>query len=371
PDETRPVFRQLYFHWFNKKKTPLNRQKAPEMPTPEDTLEVAGGLMGMSVYAYDPQNEGVNKNGLYELKMYLNETLIFHSKYDKVPFSKTRYANAHMDYPFKMEDKVKPYALFNLPGNQLSLYEKIMEDGFFTPTTDPQEIRLVAKDFSGNTNELRFYLRQKEDQEVNMSEPFQYLLRHEEENSIALGRLNLFFPKGTLYHDMHFSVQQEQGFFQIGTPVVPLHKYIQLTYDLQADQCEEQLFLAYCPEEDRVYNAGGIMKGEQLVASVRQFGRYSLEVDSVAPEIDLRYWKPQGASIRASWQLSDNYPAIGKAKDLEYEATLDGKWTLMRFDAKSSRLYWEETTAPGKHLLEIVVSDDRGNEKRFTKSFSI
>ena len=370
-DETRPVFRNLYFHWFNQKKTPLRRQKTPMMPTPDDTLEVAGGLMGMSVYAYDPQNEGANKNGLYELKMYLDDRLVFHSKYDKVPFSKTRYANAHMDYPFKIEDNVKPYALFRLPGNQLRLYEKIESDGFFVPERQAQEIRLVAQDFSGNSNELRFYLCRKEDQEVNMSDPFQHLLRHDSENNISRGRLKLFFPQGALYHDMHFSMAEEQGFFNIGTPLIPLHKYIQLSYDLSPGEYHEQLFLAYCPENDRVYNAGGQLKGGKLVASVRQFGPYTIEVDSVAPEIDLRHWKIEGKTIRANWRLSDNYPATGKAKDLTYQAQLDSEWTLMRFDAKSNSLFWDETCTPGKHLLEILVTDSRGNENRFTKSFSI
>jgi hypothetical protein len=371
PDETRPVFRNLYVHWFNEKKTPLRRQKISIMPTPDDTLEVADGLLGLSVYVYDPQNDGLNKNGLYELKMYVDEQLVFHSRYDKVPFSKTRYANAHMDYPFNIEDKVKPYALYRLPGNQLRLYEQIEADGFFRPLSHAGIIRLEASDYNGNSNELQFFLKRAEELPGRTSEPFQYLLRHEEENSIQQGTLEVNFPAGALYHNVHLRVEQADGFIQLGTPTVALHKYIRLAQKVPSDQYHKQLFLAYCTEDGRVYNAGGEIKDDQLVAYVRQLGRYSMEVDSVAPDIDLRYWRTEGETIRASWALSDNFPAIGKADDLVYRGLLDGKWTLMQYDAKTNRLYWEETCTRGKHLLEIVVTDDRGNENRFSKSFSI
>ena len=371
PDETRPVFRKLYFHWFNPSKTPLRREKSPLLPTPDDTLEVAGGLMGLSVYTYDPQNGGNNKNGIYQLKMYLDEDIIFHSIYDKVPFSKTRYANAHMDYAFKKEENVKPYALYRLPGNALDLYQKMEDNGFFIPGKEAQLVRLVAEDYNGNTNELRFYLRRKEKREVQNSSPFHYLVPHHTEKSIQKGPLTVQFPKGALYHDLHFSLDENEGSFVIGNPLVPLHKYIGLEYALTDEQCSDQLFLAHCAENNKIYNAGGEIKADRLVASVRQFGKFSLEVDSVPPQIELLSWSKQNEKLKGKWKISDNFPAIGKAKDLDFEARLDDYWTLLRYDAKTGSLQWEETCTKGKHLLEIVVTDDRGNENRFEKSFSI
>jgi hypothetical protein len=56
---------------------------------------------------------------------------------------------------------------------------------------------------------------------------------------------------------------------------------------------------------------------------------------------------------------------------LRYRAEIDGKWILMKFDAKNALLMhiFDGTIAPGDHQLKLVVTDNRGNRTVLEKTF--
>lgn len=55
-----------------------------------------------------------------------------------------------------------------------------------------------------------------------------------------------------------------------------------------------------------------------------------------------------------------------------YRATLNGKWILMEYDAKSNSLtyFFDEMIKPGKNIFKLVVRDDVGNESVYTATLS-
>jgi hypothetical protein len=59
----------------------------------------------------------------------------------------------------------------------------------------------------------------------------------------------------------------------------------------------------------------------------------------------------------------------GYAKDLRYEAYLDGDWILFQYDLKTKRIKHtvDERWKPGKHKISVKVCDDRNNETIWTK----
>jgi hypothetical protein len=60
-----------------------------------------------------------------------------------------------------------------------------------------------------------------------------------------------------------------------------------------------------------------------------------------------------------SFKISDNLSGIRS-----YRGTLNGKWILMDFDAKSNLLVYafDDRIKPGKNNLRLVVRDAVGNE---------
>ena len=56
-----------------------------------------------------------------------------------------------------------------------------------------------------------------------------------------------------------------------------------------------------------------------------------------------------------------------------YSAWIDGEWILMSLDGKTATLTHEfdGRFAPGDHELVLKVTDDRGNESVFQKTFTL
>ena len=72
-----------------------------------------------------------------------------------------------------------------------------------------------------------------------------------------------------------------------------------------------------------------------------------------------------------SFGLYDNIISLGTAKEIQYNAYIDGQWILMEHDAKTRSIkhYFEDELSPGKHELLITAIDDRGNKREFNSTF--
>jgi hypothetical protein len=69
-----------------------------------------------------------------------------------------------------------------------------------------------------------------------------------------------------------------------------------------------------------------------------------------------------------SFKISDGLSGID-----QIIPRIDGKWALMEYDAKNSRLTYyfnSRYIAPGEHQFELTVIDAVGNEKKFNGRFT-
>ncbi|MBL0110051.1 MAG: hypothetical protein IPP42_03950 [Saprospiraceae bacterium] len=71
------------------------------------------------------------------------------------------------------------------------------------------------------------------------------------------------------------------------------------------------------------------------------------------------------------FKISDNFGVSGDAKELVYDAYIDGQWILMELDSRNDVIThrFDYRTKSGKHSLRIQVKDDRGNTKTFVQTF--
>ena len=72
-----------------------------------------------------------------------------------------------------------------------------------------------------------------------------------------------------------------------------------------------------------------------------------------------------------SFKVDDNFEAARNVDEFTYEATVDGQWILMEFDAKKDLLhhYFDGRIGPGEHQFKLVVRDNQGNEQVLERSF--
>ena len=107
--------------------------------------------------------------------------------------------------------------------------------------------------------------------------------------------------------------------------------------------------------------AGGEWDGEFLRTRIRDFGDYSIAIDSLPPSLRLKSKIP-GNRIQnqktIDFFIDDDLSGIS-----EIEATLNGKWLLMEWDPKNKHLFYrmDERMKAGENQFYLKVEDGVGN----------
>ena len=103
---------------------------------------------------------------------------------------------------------------------------------------------------------------------------------------------------------------------------------------------------------------GGKWVNGSLNFVTREFGNFTILKDNIPPTIRVIYINNQAARFK----INDALSGINS-----FEATLNGQWLLMNYDAKSDIIMSEKLTkSPLKGDLVLTVTDNAGNKKVYT-----
>ena len=107
---------------------------------------------------------------------------------------------------------------------------------------------------------------------------------------------------------------------------------------------------------------GGNYKYGRITANITELGTYTVCADTLAPQstpVNATAWKKQG---RVVLRIAD-----GETGLRDYRGMIDGRWVLFQYSSKTARLTCDlkaEGITRGKHKIEVVVTDMRGNKNR-------
>jgi Peptidase family M23 len=387
-DTQPPKIHELKAYLLNDKRETLETQtlksvaKGADYRLQKDTLLLAAWRVGFGLKTYDHMNGVNNWNGVYSVKMFQDEKLVYDFEMETFDFAETRYINAHLDY----EEQVAKNSYFNrcylLPGNELSIYQKKVEDGVIKLSQQKaSKITFLVKDIEGNSTQLEFWVKRTEVKEPK-SIAYNYLLPYNEENIIQNNGLYLYFPKRCLYENLYLnysssadkSANMYSSVHHVHSYTTPVHRYfdVGITPIGLPDSLRSKAFVAYCDNKNKITSCGGEWKGGRLLAKVRDLGDYAIMTDTQPPTVRAVDFKSnmQGFN-KMSFKVTDNYETANNVNYFDYEATIDGRWILMEYDAKNDLLThrFDERTGKGEHVLRLVVRDSRGNEKVLEQSF--
>lgn len=345
-----------------------------------DTLTIGAWRAGFGIKAYDHHNGVNNWNGIYALEIYQDGALIHSFDMETFSFGESRYINAHIDYAEQKLNKAYYNRSYKLPGNRLSIYDK--NEGIVTlHKGKAAKIKVVALDIDGNKSVLDFWVKRKEVIPAN-SGNYNYSLLYDKTNTINTGVMKAVFSKGTFYENAYLNYQtsadNSDGVYSdmhhLHDESVPVHKYFDLS--IQGDRIPEHLrakaFIAHCDSKQKVASNGGKWKAGYLTAKVRSLGDYCIMIDDTRPIIEpMSFRNDMTTRSKMTFKITDNTKTTGKARGLSFNATIDGKWILMRYDEKNDLLIHEldERTPKGEHTLKITVRDDRGNKNVYQRQF--
>jgi len=336
----------------------------------ENILEVPAGRVAFGIRVIDRMDKNSGKLGVYLSRVEAGGRVIFEWRGDRFSFSESRYANAHMDYALKKKEGKLVERLFKLPGDRLSMYGSLLDDGRLTLAPgETMPVLIVVRDASGNESRLSFKVNGLAARRQARLRPKSKRMLPGRASYFESGVFRIIIPEGALYDSIyfHFSVDSpmhKEGrmspLFRIHDPGDPLHKKAVINI-LQSDfpeSLKKRAVAVRVEDEERNYYTGE-WSGPVFIFRTREFGNYYLSVDSTAPAIEKPAFpeSPRPGDL-LSIGIEDEESGIDK-----YNAYLDGRWWLMEYDYKKKRLTGTlpESLKAGEHVIRVSVSDKAGN----------
>lgn len=173
-------------------------------------------------------------------------------------------------------------------------------------------------------------------------------------------RIDIRFPDRALYDTLYFtanhSIRSDSlEVFSLG-PQLPFSRSISVILKPVLNYVMEKNTSVYRINGKSFSHEGGVWANGKLTFSPREFGNFTILTDSVPPIITRIYVNNQAVRFK----IYDTLSGIAS-----YEATLNGKWLLLNYDAKTNAIVSERlnSTELLRGDFELVVTDQAGNKK--------
>lgn len=332
----------------------------------------ANGTFAFGINTYDQADGSANKNGVFSLELYADDSLIFAMKSDKYSYDETRYINSLIDYSHYVKEKERYVRTEIDKFNKLKLYD-IRNGKKNIKLGDTVQMKFCVKDYAGNTSIVKFKMIGTEAKVIQkpILPRSYYRVYDGEPSEINLDGFNAAIPAQAFYTDVALKAVQSDSIkdicsdyaYQLGTEEIPLHKKI--TLKLRPSEKYKNDTLIYVAmrnsDGDNVFLRNKIAD-DFLEAKTNVLGIYVIARDSVSPVIKPLNFK-DGASVADNWSLQveidDEDSGI-----MKYDMYINDEWVLADYDAKNKLLYYQidNNLKKGTNNLKVVVSDMLGNK---------
>lgn len=186
-----------------------------------------------------------------------------------------------------------------------------------------------------------------------------------ENKRVATQNMHFAFSHNTLFDSLYFSAQtrHEQGLdqliYDLEPKTQPLRYYMDVTLHPEQPMDTAQHIFAYSLDDEGNFDwEGGQWKNGSLTFSTRALGNFVLLPDTVGPTIEPAKINKNEIQIH----IDDERSGID-----HYEAYLNGKWLLMKWEPKKT-LIWSRPLQEGEKLegdFKLIVLDKAGNKTIF------
>jgi murein DD-endopeptidase MepM/ murein hydrolase activator NlpD len=394
-DIVAPRYRSLYLYTMGEDNPPNNSYEKIRIELKAengryylkatDTL-IGWGNMGFGIEAYDYLNGAHNRCGLYRIQMFVDEDLKYEWQMDRFPFSKARYINSYIDYHERVTNGKLVQKTFVEPNNRLDLYRKVENSGIMDLSEDRSfDIRFVIADAYENTSELNFVIRGGGalGNDLMQGGPYglpgnpepvlpENFFNCREENVFRSENIMLTLPAGALYTDLNFryeSGKQKPGTYSPVHQIHYNHTPVQLPCELGIRpvglpvELREKALITTIDEDGEISPAGGEWNDGMIKTSIRDFGEYTVVVDTLEPSIRSLDLDGNGGPLERKsirFLVKDEVSGIKS-----YEGYIDNEWVLFEYDMKNDLVFYRidpDRLSPGQdHELELYIIDNKEN----------
>ena len=386
-DNIAPVIRNIFIYHFQggvAKKPEASRQSLiPVKRGNRYELQKVNpipvsSLAGIGVIVTDASEGSTPRNGPYQLRLLLDQKLLFSQKMDSFPLEKTRMINSLMDFEEENRSGRRINTLWIDPFNRLPVYQSGLGDGLIRLSdTMVHRVRIEVLDFQMNLSVSEFFVKALQDTfpknparkwiELAGLHPLN-TLGESLDFSFQDSAIHLFIPKGSVYHPLlfHYEALAPDSLYPftrhvVGNEAYPLHNAFQMRIRARdiPDALTKKVLLARIWPSGVLRPVDGNWDNGWIQATVDAFGTYTPALDTLPPIIG-----PVSLSVNRgiiSTRIRDDFSGIQS-----YHASIDGEWILSEWDAKTGLLLYRfdktrllRTGKRRKWTLE--VTDRKGN----------
>ena len=342
------------------------------------TIKV-NGKIGFGVHTIDRLNAANNKCGIYTIELEVDDTLVFKQTMEKIDFSTNRYINAHKDYYEYHKRRRSFHKSFKTENNELEIYSNLKNNGIINFLDNKtHQIKYTIKDTYGNTSYLKFKVQ-------SITEKINYTPKHYEATPLQPYRIKkddfeVEMEEKTLYEPTNIAYSKEKTFYSsaplhhFGNSDMPLQKYFVMrikTQGIQANKQNKAVVVKISDDKRRARAKGGVYKDGWVETKVRDFGNYTVKVDSVAPvvtPVNISNVKNVSKQSYIRFKITDNLSGIKT-----YKIYVDKKFKLSKYNPRKATLTLPfdayNNITKGEHYMKVIVIDERGNETVKTYRF--
>lgn len=173
-------------------------------------------------------------------------------------------------------------------------------------------------------------------------------------------RMDVQFSKSDLFDTLYLNVAHQltndsTEIFTIGNGLIPLNRNISITLRPMLNYSTEKNIGIYRMVGKSYSYEGGKWVNGSLNFTTREFGQFTILADTVPPSIKLIYANNQAVRFK----IRDFLSGISS-----FEATINGKWLLLNYDAKNDVILSERKSQSEllKGDFQLIVTDNAGNK---------
>ena len=372
-DSNRPIIKSLYVFDEGdsfKKDNP----KKYEIKKINDSLYIADKIIysnkiGIGIEVYDRQSKNnYNRNGVYEVKMFLDSVLNFSYKMDKINIDESVFRKIFYDYSLLKTKKKRIQKVYYPPNSKLNFLNHNVSTGIFISSDkDEKDVLLEVSDWNNNISYLNFKIEgntsnllEKSIDGIEIATSQKYLIK---KNNSEIG-----FKKNSFFNNVALNIKYKNDTLKIDEDLYPLRKSYNIKIFKQVEDSiiKRQSYIGLINKNGTVSYLKTNKKDNFFSTNSSFLGSYTLSRDSINPEV-----KPLNFSLNKdiSDQKTIRIRIYDKTSGIKsYNVFINNKWALFEYEPKSNLIFHtidDGIIENGENKITIKVIDGVGNKTEF------
>ncbi len=348
---------------------PIKKLKNDSLVIIKDSVILKNSILGFAFTAFDQCLPKGNPNNVYSANLFFDGKLIYSHAMNTISFDDARFVNEFSELVEKSKtEKIRFQKCFQPTLYPKDFYDNVFNKGrIFLLDTNFHTIKLVVFDEYGNERAVKFSVKTRKfnyyskpsinsDVQVTCTKDFM----------ISKNKLQIYIPANTLAYSTGLIF--ENTIETTGKLIIlPSEANLKSTSIVGFEVPKKLL-----PYKTKLVLKSGssvfnpINNKDSVFYSVRNFGWFLIDMDTIAPKVKTKQTASQIAKIKKwdsfSFVMTDNLSGIYK-----YNLFLNDKWVIGEYDAKADLItyYFDADTPPGNLPFRLEVEDRVGNKTVF------